>query len=313
MDTQAFITYMSARLNGNLSREQILNMTNRAQNEILSNDNRLTRIVPDPFIHTGATLANSDNASNVAGNFTYVIQSSIPTTTATKGFLLINENSITDRLEYTDYSGSTFTLADDVSLPRTYTDQATTAIDTFEIIASGGIFSSEPNKTTQWDIRRVTRVYAFTTRTGGYPWAGYGYFGGRGVNNISYKPDKRSNLNVPEIDIQTDTNESLEADSADCKIRWWRENDPGESTDVFMARCQRWPQQVTTEQIPLTIPDRFQTNLLRYAILRDVEYTEYGRNDRPEGLYEKYLDEFLTWAAAGVDTTTRTSTVPKEF
>jgi len=100
MDTQAFITYMSARLNGNLSREQILNMTNRAQNEILSNDNRLTRVVPDPFIHTGATLANSDNAVNLAGNFTYVIQSAIPTTTPTKGFLLINENSITDRLEY---------------------------------------------------------------------------------------------------------------------------------------------------------------------------------------------------------------------
>jgi len=54
MQTNEFITYMKERLNADLTREQILDMTNKCQNEILAHDNRITRILPDPFMHTGS-------------------------------------------------------------------------------------------------------------------------------------------------------------------------------------------------------------------------------------------------------------------
>ena len=121
------------------------------------------------------------------------------------------------------------------------------------------------------------------------------------------------NPNTVEIDVEADTSDSLEAMLGDAIIDFWRENAPGNTSSVYMGRAQRWPDQLLTEDVPLTIPDRYQTTLLRYAILRDIEYTEYGRNDKPEDLYKKYLDDFLLWAATGVDTTTPTRTTPKDF
>ena len=312
METSAFVTYMVERLNDALSREKILNMMNRAQNEIFSNDNRITRIVPDPFIHTGSD-AFTDPGTNTSGLFTYTVVETIPLTTPTKGFILITDSSVTDSVEYVSYSGSVFTLADGVSLPRTYTSSATSVVDDFNIIASGALFGSSPNQLTkQWDVRRVTKVYAFRSNIGNWL-GGYGWWGVYTTSNASSRPNKLRNLNSNEIDISSDTSESLEPITGDCLIQPWRQNPPGDTTDVFIARAQRWPQQLLTEADPLTLPDRWQTNLLKYAILRDVEYTEYGRNDNPELLYDKYLTEFLTWADSGVDTTTPTQTLPKDF
>ncbi len=313
MDTNAFVTFMSQRLSTGLTREKILNMTNRAQNEILSNDNRLTRIIPDPFLHTGSDGFTDAGVANILGDFDYVVVQTIPLTTPTRGFLLITLSGIIDRLQYVSYTGSTFTLANGVSLPRTYTSATTSVVDDFGLIASGAIFSAQQNnRVQQFDVRRVTRVYAFRSKTGGWI-GGYGRFGAFSLNNSSFRPDKIMNLNSVEVEVEADTSESFEPLTGDAKIDIWRENAPGNTTDVYICRAQRWPNQLLTEDVQLTIPDRFQTNLLRYAILRDVEYTEYGRNDRPEVLYEKYLTEFLSWAASGVDTTTPTRTLPKDF
>jgi hypothetical protein len=302
---------MEERLNDTLSREKILNSINRSQNEILSNDNRITRIISDPFIHTGSQNF-TDAGANTIGLFTYTVVETIPLDTPTKGFLLITDTT-TDQVEYVSYSGSVFTLADNVSLPRTYNSTATSVVDDLNIIASGAIFNASPNMTTlQYDIRRVDRVYAFRSKTGGWP-GGYGRWGSFSTNNSSFRPDRLMNLNSDEIEVSCDTAESLEPLSNDCRITMWRENTPGHTTDVYMARAQRWPAQVLTEDVPLTIPDRWQTNLLAYAILRDVEYTEYGRNTVPEEMYQKYLKDFLTWAESGSDSTTTTRTLPKDF
>lgn len=312
METNAFVTYMSERLNASLSREKILNMANRAQNEILGTDNRITRIIPDPFIHTGSAGMVAA-AGNTIGLFTFTVNAAIALTTPTKGYLMVSEGSTTERYEYTSYSGAVFTLADGVSLEKTYTTAATAVVDDFALIASGAIFSSKQNnRVEQYDVRRVSRIYAFRSKTGGWL-GGYGRFGLYSTNNSSFRPDRLMNLNAVEIEVEADTSDSLEALSGDCRIDNWRENAPGNTVDVYMCRAQRWPEQLLTEDVPLTIPDKFQTTLLKYAILRDVEYTEYGRNNNPEDLYEKYLKEFLSWAAVGVDTTTPTRTLPKEF
>jgi hypothetical protein len=310
MDTNAFVTFMSERLNASLSREKILNMTNRAQNEILSHDNRITRIIPDPFIHTGSDGFNGDLANNI-GDFDFVVTQTIPLTTPTKGYIIVTDGNFVDRYHYTEYNGSIFTLADGTSLIRTYTTAATIVVDDLSLLSSGAIFSSKGNnRVEQYDVRRVTRVYAFRNKTGGYP-SGYGV--GGVSNNSSFRPDRLMNLNSVEIEVETDTSESQEALLGDARIDFWRENAPGNTSAVYMCRAQRWPDQLLNEDVPLTIPDGWQTNLLKFAILRDVEYTEYGRNDRPEEMYEKYLMDFKKWAEAGVDTTTPTRTLPKEF
>jgi hypothetical protein len=314
MNTNAFVTYMAARINGNLSRENILNRTNLAQNEILGNDNRITRIIPDPFIHTGSDTFDGV-FGQIIGAFSYdIFPGPIPLTTPTQGYLIVSDQSgNVDRYHYVSYSGNTFTFADGVSLVRTYTTNATAKVDDIECIASGSIFSSKQNnRVEQYDVRKVFRVYAFRSKTGGWP-GGYGRFGAFSTNNSSFRPDMLLNPNSVEIEVEADTDESLEAMSGDCKINFWRQNAPGNTADVYMCRAQRWPAQLLTEAVPLTIPDKFQTNLLRYAILRDVEYTEYGRSDNPETLYEKYLAEFLSETSVGVDTTTPTRTLPKEF
>jgi len=311
MNTNAFVTFMSERLNASLSREKILNMCNRAQNEILSNDNRITRIVPDPFIHTGSDGMTA--IANSGGIFTFTVNATIPSTTPTKGYIMVTEGGTTERYEYISYSGAIFVLADGVSLSKAYTVAATAVVDDISLIASGAIFSSKQNnKIEQYDVRRVTRLYAFRSKTGGWS-SGYGRYGKFSLNGSSFRPDRVMNINSVEVEVESDTTESQEAITGDCRIDFWRENAPGNTTDVYICRAQRWANQLLTEDVPLTIPDRWQTNLLRYAILRDVEYTEYGRNDKPEGLYEKYLKEFLLWAEAGVDTTTPTRTLPKEF
>lgn len=313
METNAFITFMSERVSASLSREKLLNMTNRAQNEILSADNRITRIVPDPFLHTGS-VGFTAAAGNNLGLFTFTVTTAIPLTTATRGYLLVTRvGGVIDRYKYVSYSGSVFALADGVALLFTYTTSATAIVDDLEQIASGAIFSSKQNnRTQQYDVRRITRVYAFRSKTGGWL-GGYGRFGNFSLNNSSFRPDRLMNINAVEIEVSADTSESLEAISGDAIVDIWRENAPGNTTDVYIARAQRWPDQLLTEDVPLTIPDKFQTTLLRYAILRDIEYTEYGRNTKPEELYEKYYAEFLLWAAAGVDTTTPTRTLPKDF
>jgi len=313
MLTNAFITYMSERLNGSLSREKIRDMANRAQNEILGHDNRITRIVPDPFLHTGSAEMNGDPTQNISGAFNFYVLPTIAATTPTRGYLLVTEGGTTERYEYTSYqSGNQFILADGVSLSKTYTSAATAVVDDFALIASGAIFSSKQNnRIEQYDVRRVSRVYAFRSKVGGWPY-GYGAFGRFSLNNTSFRPDRLLNPNAVEIEVEADTTDSAEANTGDCRIDMWRENAPGNTTDVYMVRAQRWPAQILTEDVQLEIPDQWHTNLLRYAILRDVEYTEYGRSNNPEELYDKYLAKFLTWAMAGVDTTTPTATIPRE-
>ncbi len=308
MLTPAFVTFMLQRLNANITREQLLDKINIAQNEILSHENRFTRIVPDPFLHTGSDDFTAASGNN-AGDFDLVITQTIPQGTPTKGILLITESSITDRVQYTSFTGSTFTLSDDVSLPRSYTTAATVIVDKFEIIISGSIFSSIQGQTTrQFDIRNISRVYAFQDRRSGFRLFGDIFF--KGSIRASFRPERMVNRNLQEIEISTDVTQSLEPLSEDAVLINWRENDPDTTTDVFIAETYRWPDQLTTEDVNLTIPDRFQTTLLKYGVLRDSEYTEYGRNDNPEALYEKYLAEFLTFSRQSANTL-HTVTLPR--
>jgi len=215
--------------------------------------------------------------------------------------LLVTQTTTT-KYEYASYSGKVFTLKNGVTLSASYTSAATATVDTYELIASGALFSSIANRTTQWDIRKVQRVYTFSSDDSRYT-----AYGGSDIK--SYRPDRQANSNSYDVEVSVDSTESLEPNSKDAKIVFWRENDPGVSTAEFLAEAYRWPDQLTSESVAITIPARFHTNLLYYAVLKDIEYEEYGSADRPMQLYEKYLKEFLDEVNRGA-TTEQRQTLP---
>lgn len=286
METSAFIAYLSESVNSAYSRARLLDMTNRAQNEILGNSNAITRITPDPYIHTGSASYTGAASVNTSGLGTFTVTATIESTAPTKGYLIITDSGTSYKLKYSSYSGAVFTLADGVTLPVTFTGSATATVDEYRIVASGGLFSSIANETTQWDVRKVSRVYGFEDKNTRF--GSYGY-----TVVSSFRPDRMQNYNSQEVEISCETVESLKANNEDSEIILWRENAPGTTTDNYICEAYRWPDQLTSESVSLTIPDQFQTTLLFYAVVRDLEYREYGRSNQPEVLYEKYLKEFL--------------------
>lgn len=284
MQTSAFITYLAEGLNASYSRARILEMVNIAQNEILGQDNALTSILPTPYLHTGSIDFTGEATVNASGADRFIVQEDVPATTPTKGYLNITEGGVTTPYKYTSISGKQFVLDDGVLLSDSYTTAATAIVDKFRCIASGCIFSSiERFRTEQWDIRTISRVYSLDypgMRSKAYNWL------------FSARPESSLQSGSNEIDIPIDTVDSLGAESSDCEVVFWRENDPGTSNDIFMVDCQRWPTQLVTEDVALTIPEAFQTTLLKFAVLRTLEYTEYGRNDFSETMYQKYLSIF---------------------
>ena len=292
MQTSEFITYMAERMHGDLSRANIRDIANRVQNEILSVPNRLTRIKPDPYVHTSSSDYTSHASNNSSGDGTFEVTANIKTTDPTSGYLIITDGTNTDKLKYASYSGAIFTLADGVTCARNYDSTYTATIDAYQNIASGSIFSSINNQTTQWDIRSVKRIYTFSNND--YDFRSY-----EGANVASYRPEHFNNMNSQEIEIPVDCEPSIEPDSKDCEITFWRENDPGNTTDVFIAQAYRWPAQVTTESIALTIPDWGQRNVLRFGMLADEEYRENGDDTRAATRYENALKEFQRKIADG--------------
>lgn len=301
MNTGAFVTFLQNRINGEYSRLEILEMVNNAQNEILSKECATVRVIPDPYIHTGSASYTGHTSSNASGAGTFTVNETIAATVPTSGFLLVTQTTTT-KYEYASYSGKVFTLKNGVTLSASYTSAATATVDTYELIASGALFSSIANRTTQWDIRKVQRVYTFSSDDSRH--IAYG-----GSDIKSYRPDRQANSNSYDVEVSVDGTESLEPNSKDAKIVFWRENDPGVSTAEFLAEAYRWPDQLTSESVAITIPARFHTNLLYYAVLKDIEYEEYGSADRPMQLYEKYLKEFLDEVNRGA-TTEQRQTLP---
>jgi len=319
MNTSAYVTYIAERVQGSLTRENILDMINKAQNEILSNDNRITQITPDPFIHSGSEVFNGVT-SNPINSFTFTVTQDISVDfpdTPTRGNLIVTEADGTlTKLPYQSYSGSVFNLEDDEFLAKNFDGTATCQVDQFDLVSSGALYSSIRNETrrTQFDVRRVSRVYSFTNNIPGNNLYNYNYgsYGASG-NGASRRQDQKKNINTPEIDISCDTIDSLEPLSGDARIIIWEDNTPPSNpkNNAYYARAYRWPAQLTSEDVPLTIPARWQTTLLKFAIFKDEEYREYGKADNPQFLFDRYLKEFLSDALSGAQSSKRTYTTPR--
>ena len=179
-----------------------------------------------------------------------------------------------------------------------------TTTGTFLYTASSSIYSGVDG-TTQYDIRNVKRIYTYNVRrTRNFAYGGW--------DRISHRPDAFVNpFASDEVDIAFDCTPSIAASSSDCKVAFFRENDPGTQTTDYRAVAFRWPAQLTSENIQLMVPDQFQRLLLKAAVLRDLEATEYGRDENWGEVYEKQLLKFDAWAN-GITVTAGGSTPPRE-
>ncbi len=181
-----------------------------------------------------------------------------------------------------------------------------TTAGTYVYAASTFLFDSIDG-TTQYDIRKVSKIYTFQASQS--PIYAYG-----GLNKTSHRPEHMLNpMASDETVIPSDcTQQSLIPGAADCIIKLWRENNPGTTTQVYLAEAYRWPTQVTSESVAMSIPEQFQRGLLKYAILKDLEYTEYGSADHPEEGYRRELARFDSLYANKGAKSDLTGTPPRE-
>ncbi len=177
-------------------------------------------------------------------------------------------------------------------------------VDVYSYAASTYLFSGV-NNTTQYDIRDVKRVYTYNIRNSNI-------FAYGGLNRTSHRPDLEvNNYASDEVEISCDVVPSILPNAADCTINLWADNNPATSTTVYRVVAYKWPTQITSESVAISIPEQFQRFLLKYAIFRDLEYTDFGSADKPDVLYAAELKKFDLWAN-GIKNSASQATPPRE-
>lgn len=213
MLTNELITLIVDEAGTQWSRVRAREALNRAQNEILSNDNPLMRIKPDPF------FATTD------GVYSYAASSVL-------------------------YDSSDGTQG-----------------------------------STQYDVRSVRKVYTYRSDVT--------IFDQRTLDPASSKPNQVTELPTTElIESRIEVLESLAPSSSDCVVKWWEGNNPGDTTVVWRAEAYKWPTQLTSESIALSIPAVWHDNLLLYAVLKRLERREFGENQYMTSEYERLMRRF---------------------
>jgi hypothetical protein len=145
----------------------------------------------------------------------------------------------------------------------------TTVAGTFQYAASSSLFSSVGGikGATQYDIRAVTRIFAFNNDQR--------IFAYNSQDVVSDRPYEEENSSSEVRAIQ-DVIQSIKPLAADCSIVWWEDQDPGDTTIDWRAECYRWPAQFTAETVELEVPEGWQDTMLLWQVLRRLGIKQYG-------------------------------------
>jgi len=207
METNEFISLVRNEVGTAVTRQRILELTNRAQNEILSENNEQMRVMPDPFFATADATY-----SYVASSYIY------DSSDGTQGSLV-------------------------------------------------------------GDIRDVSSIYSFSSSAN--------IFDQQTLDPSSEKPNQVELTPTKDrVTARVDVIKSTKPDNSDCVVKWWEGNNPGDTTITWRAKAYKWPDQLVSENIDLTLTHEFHDTLLFYAVLRRLERREYRRNEEAFSKFE---------------------------
>jgi hypothetical protein len=179
-----------------------------------------------------------------------------------------------------------------------------TTSGTYEYTAYSAVYDGLLNTTTSYDIRAIRRIYTYNIRESQL-------FAYQGLSRTTYRPEKVVNPALPDVDVPFDTDDSADPGDNLCKVRFWPENNPGTTTEVFRCEAYLWPTQILSVNQNITIPLQFRNNLLYKRILEELEYAEYGKADQPKFDAEAKQKEFDLWANS-LPSTSYGRTTPRE-
>lgn len=213
MTLTEFINLIRNATGSKVTRQRIMEITNRAQNEILTENIQETRVKPDPFFAT-----DDETYSYAASDYVY------DSSDGTQGSLV-------------------------------------------------------------GDIRTIKQIYSFDSEVN--------IFDYQTIDPASSKPNQVEQTPTRDrVTARIDVIESNQPDSSDCTVKWWEENNPGDTTTTWRCVAYKWPDQLTSENMSLTINHAFHDTLLYYAVLRRLERREYHRNDEAFRKYEFWLKRY---------------------
>jgi hypothetical protein len=197
--TSQFVSLILDEVGSSWTRAQVLDITNNAQNEILGENLRLTRVRPDPF------FATTD------GTYTYTAASSLYDSSAnTQGSLV-------------------------------------------------------------GDVRTVTELYSYSNSVS--------IFDNQTLDPASEKPNQFEFTQTKDrVTMRLDCIDSLGPTLSDCTLKIYVTNNPGTTTTTWRAVAYKWPTQLTSENVALSVPADFQDTLLFFEVLKRLERREYGEN-----------------------------------
>jgi hypothetical protein len=163
---------------------------------------------------------------------------------------------------------------------------ATTAA-TYSYAASSYLYDSSDGEQGDLvgDIREVRKIYSYDNSASIFDVYTLDPASDK-PNQIIYRPTTDGVISVTDVIPSTNPN------SADCTIKLWEGNNPGTTTEVWRAEAYKWPDQLTSPSITLTIPADFQTSLLYWAVIKEMDVDEYNAVGDPWQLYEKYKAQF---------------------
>lgn len=140
------------------------------------------------------------------------------------------------------------------------------------------------------DVRNVKRIYRLTSPNcvpdvwwpeTGVDWP---YFAaGETVFFGDWGQEYRANIGVII---------SKNPDSEDCVIKWPNTYNPHDSTKRWRAEVYKWPTQLLSESVALSIPDEEVLTLLLPGLMEYVEANEYGNGAFPSQQFIAKLQEF---------------------
>lgn len=135
------------------------------------------------------------------------------------------------------------------------------------------------------DIRTVREIYSYNNSVS--------IFDNQTLDPASEKPNQVEFTQTKDrVTMRFDCIDSIAPSAADCTVKIYATNDPGVTTTVWRGRVYLWPNQLTSENIALSIPADYQRTLLFYEVLKVLERREYGQNTFTYQEAEVYRKKF---------------------